>query len=86
MNEYLSTGDYAPAPNVCERMDMMLDHAKRICMLRGERNGMFDMRKHALWYTKGIRGSNKLRNQFSNVKTIVELYTLAEKVCELENG
>ena len=82
VNEYLSTGVYAPAPGISERMDMMLDHAKRICMLRGEKNGMFDMRKHALWYTKGIRGSNKLRNQFSNVKTLAELNELAVAICQ----
>ncbi len=86
INEFLNYGEYAPAPSNKERMRQMLEHAQRICDLRGERNGMFDMRKHALWYTKGIRGSNKLRNQFSTVKTIAELYTLANKVCELENG
>ena len=61
VNEYLSKGCYSPAPDYRERMDMMLDHAKRICDTRGEAHGMFDMRKHALWYTKGIRGSNQLR-------------------------
>ena len=81
INEYLSTGSYSPTPDNEERMRMMLKHAKMICEARGENHGMFDMRKHALWYTKGIRGSNRLRNQFSTVKTLDELEALAEAVC-----
>ena len=80
INEYLLTGTYSDAPDVEERMCLMLEHAKRICEARGERNGMFDMRKHALWYTKGIRGSNQLRNRFSTVKTYDDLRSLADAV------
>ena len=77
INQYLDTGSYDPDPDNAERMRLMLEHAKMICETRGEKNGMMDMRKHALWYTKGIRGSNQLRNRFSTVKTYDELCELA---------
>ena len=83
INEYLKTGAYAPAPGNKERMSMMLEHARLICEARGETHGMFDMRKHALWYTKGIRGSNRLRNRFSTVKTYEELCELASIISEI---
>ena len=82
IDDFLSSGAYAPDPTNEERMQMMLDHAQRICAARGEKNGMLDMRKHALWYTKGIRGSNKLRNRFSTVRSLEELKLLAEAVCD----
>ncbi len=78
INEYLQTGSYSPAPDNEERMRLMLTHARLICEARGEKNGMLDMRKHALWYTKGIRGSNHLRSRFSTVKSYEELCKLAE--------
>lgn len=83
INDYLATGAYAPAPGNKERMSMMLEHARLICEARGETHGMFDMRKHALWYTKGIRGSNRLRNRFSTVKTYEELCELAKIISEI---
>ena len=80
INDYLTTGSYSPDPSPEERMEIMLRHADAICKLRGTLNGMCEIRKHALWYTKGLRGSAKLRSEFSVVKTYEELKLLAEKV------
>ena len=82
INDYLKTGVYEPSPDNAERMRLMLDHARKICAARGESYGMFDMRKHALWYTKGIRGSNQLRNRFSTVSSYDELCELARIITE----
>lgn len=81
INEYLETGHYAPAPENEEKMRVMMAHAERICALKGEKNGVNEVRKHALWYTKGIRGSAKLRNAFSTVESLAELRELAAVVC-----
>lgn len=82
INEYLKTGIYSPVPDKSVRMEIMLAHAKRICELKGEKNGMCEIRKHALWYTKGLRGSAKLRSKFSTVATLEELDLLAKTVIE----
>lgn len=83
INDYLSTGHYTPEPDVETKMEVMLAHAKRICELRGDKVGMLEIRKHALWYTKGLKGSAKLRNEFSNVSSFEELHLLAEKTMAL---
>lgn len=83
INDYLTTGHYAPEPDVETKMEVMLAHAKRICELRGDKVGMLEIRKHALWYTKGLKGSAKLRNEFSNVSSFEELHLLAEKTMAL---
>lgn len=83
INDYLTTGRYAPEPDVETKMEVMLAHAKRICELRGDKVGMLEIRKHALWYTKGLKGSAKLRNEFSNVSSFEELHLLAEKTMAL---
>lgn len=83
---YLSTGEYDPDPTPEERMTIMLKHADSICRLRGVTHGMCEIRKHALWYTKGLKGSAKLRSEFSTVKAYDELKLLAEKVISLQNN
>ena len=85
INDYLTTGSYSPDPSPEERMEIMLRHADAICKFRGTLNGMCEIRKHALWYTKGLRGSAKLRSEFSVVKTYEELKLLAEKVTEIKD-
>lgn len=80
INEFLTSGTYSPAPTVSEKMKIMLAHANRICELRGEKIGMCETRKHALWYTKGLKGSAKLRKELSTVKSMDELTALSEKI------
>ena len=84
INDYLTTGCYSPDPSPEKRMEIMLRHADAICSIRGVENGMCEIRKHALWYTKGLRGSAKLRSEFSVVKTFDELKLLAEKITEIK--
>ncbi len=84
INEYLSNGHYSPEPSPADKMSLMLKHARSICDMYGEKHGMCEIRKHALWYTKGLKGSAKLRNEFSVVKTMDELMILAERVIEIK--
>lgn len=84
INEYFTDGKYSPDPTPEERMKIMLHHAEEICTFYGETRGMCEVRKHALWYTKGLRGSAKLRNEFSVVKSFDELKLLAEKIIDIK--
>ncbi len=80
INAYLETGAYPPDPTNNERVELMLSHAKKICEVYGEAHGMCEVRKHALWYTKGLRGAAKLRHRFSTVSSFEELQTLADEI------
>ncbi len=84
INDFFTNGCYSPDPSPSERMEIMLYHAEEICKARGEKLGMCEVRKHALWYTKGLKGSAKLRNEFSTVKTFDELRMLSQKVIEIK--
>ncbi len=85
INDYLTKGSYSPEPSPEERMSIMLQHAEHICNIRGLQHGMCEIRKHALWYTKGLKGSAKLRNEFSTVRTFDELKLLALKVIGIKD-
>lgn len=57
---------------------MMLEHARRLCVLYGEKRAMVEMRTHAAWYFKMIRGTKEYRKRVVLIKTYKEL----EEICQ----
>ncbi|MBD8028536.1 tRNA dihydrouridine synthase DusB [Ureibacillus sp. Re31] len=83
--QYLETGELKPEPSVREKMDVCLLHFERLMQLKGESVAVREMRKHASWYLKGIRGNGKVRNAINQVETAQELRALLNGVvAELE--
>ena len=42
--------------------------------------GIREARKHALWYTKGLRGATEYRRQMSNLESIEQLQEIAFRI------
>ena len=59
-----------------EIRDMMLRHARLQLKYKGEFIGIREMRKHVAWYTKGLKGSAKLREEINRVESYQELEEL----------
>ena len=57
---------------------MILRHARMQVELKGEYQGIREMRKHVAWYTAGCPGSSALRNDVNLVETLAELEELIE--------
>lgn len=60
-------GALLPQPSELERIDMCIEHFKRLCDFKGERVGVKEMRKHIAWYIKGIRDSAEMRNKVNKI-------------------
>lgn len=85
--QYLETGELRPEPSVREKMDVCLLHFERLMQLKGEGVAVREMRKHASWYLKGIRGNGKVRNAINQMETAAELRALLNGVvAELEES
>ena len=56
--------------------DTMLRHARLQIEFKGEYLGVREMRKHVAWYTKGLPGSAKLRDEINKVESYEELEEL----------
>lgn len=84
VNAYLNEGRILPEPPVSERMRVMVKHIHMICEYKGERVGIREARKHAAWYTKGIRGAAEYRRQLGQLESLTSLQEIAYKIC-LEN-
>ncbi len=80
INAALNCGNDYKEPDIHLRMAVMLKHIEKICEYRGMRNGINEARKHAIWYTKGIKGAAKYRNHLSNIKNIDELKIISDNI------
>lgn len=79
--EYEKTGVMPPRPTADMIRATMLRHAKLQMDYKGEYLGIREMRKHVAWYTKGLKGSAKLRDEINKVESYEELEALLyEKV------
>ena len=65
-------------PTKEEKKEMILRHARMQVELKGEYQGIREMRKHVAWYTAGCPGSSALRNDVNLVETLAELEELIE--------
>jgi nifR3 family TIM-barrel protein len=68
----------ADPPSLREVCEIMLEHAQLLCAWFGEHGGVRSFRKHGSWYTKGFRGSSRLRPLLMQVETLAGLRALLE--------
>ena len=88
INAYLEHERILPEPPVIERMLIMLKHIEKLCEYKGERVGIREARKHAAWYTKGLRGAAEYRAKMSSIESMDDLKYIAGEFIELskKNG
>ena len=82
VNEYLRNGVLLPEPDIDEKMNVMLNHIKKLCEYKGEYIGMREARKHSGWYIKGMRGAAAFRREIGCLEHMEQLEDLAKKVKE----
>lgn len=70
---YEKTGQSLPRPDIDEIRGTMLRHARLQIQYKGGYLGIREMRKHVAWYTKGLRGAARLREQINRAESYEEL-------------
>ncbi len=70
---YEEAGGFPPRPNIDEIRSTMLRHARLQIEYKGSYLGIREMRKHVAWYTKGLHGAARLREQINKVESYEEL-------------
>lgn len=74
-------------PNLMARRDMIINHLELSVAKKGDFSAMQEMKKHLLWYTKGLAGATSLRRQLMEIgepKKVVEFLTkYFEEISEL---
>ena len=77
--EYDRTGVLPPRPSKEVIKATMLRHARLQIEFEGDYLGIREMRKHVAWYTKGMKGSAKLRDEINQVESYEELKQLLDE-------
>ena len=82
IQRYLEEGTLLPEPSLQERLQVATEHFDRVLFYKGERIGLNEMRKHAVWYIKGVRGAAQLRDHIMQTKHPDEMKSLFQKILE----
>ncbi|MGB8658560.1 MAG: tRNA dihydrouridine synthase DusB [Candidatus Zixiibacteriota bacterium] len=69
-NRFLESGELLPEPSSEERMRVCLEHIALSVKEKGEYAGLITMRKHLIWYTKGMPRAKELRQQVFGLETL----------------
>ena len=77
--EYLETGTYQKVISDDEKLDYIVDHMNRLIDLKGEKIALLEMRSHAAWYIKGMRGATFVKREMSQVSTKEKLEELIDE-------
>ncbi|WP_148631320.1 tRNA dihydrouridine synthase DusB [Bacillus sp. E214] len=80
--KYLENGFLLPEPSVREKIDVCVLHLDRLIALKDEFIAVREMRKHAAWYLKGIKGSGRIRNEINECNTREQLVGLLYNMVE----
>jgi nifR3 family TIM-barrel protein len=77
---YLKQGKILPEPLIEERILVALQHFERVLRYKGERIGLNEMRKHAVWYIKGVKKAAQLRDEIMQTRSPEEMRVILSRI------
>ena len=80
--KYFLTGEKISPPNLIERVEVMKCHFKKLIEFKGENVAVREMRAHAAWYTKGLRGGAELRKNFNRAETAEDFEKILNSITQ----
>lgn len=63
-----------------ERIAVALQHLDLACLLKGEHQGVREMRKHLAWYTRGMHGAARIRQSLNHAITRDEVTAILQQI------
>jgi len=79
INTYFKDGVRLDGPTPADKVEVALRQLDLMIKYKGEHRGIMEMRKHAAWYLKGIKGSSKVKDQLNRVSTKDAIETLLKE-------
>lgn len=76
INAYLEDGTILEKPTDIERIDMCLKHLNYLKQIKPEKIVCLEIRNHAAWYLKGIKGSSEVKNKIMTSTKICDIITI----------
>ena len=74
MRHFLDTGEELPPLSVAERVELAKDHLAKSIEIKGDRRGVYEMRRHLSCYFKGLENFKETRMKLVTLTDVNELY------------
>lgn len=80
IKHYFRTGEHLPGPTIAERVDVCRTHLIKSIEWKGEKTGIFEMRRHYANYFKGIPNFKEYRMKLVNLQQVDEILEVLEEI------
>ena len=82
--DYLEKGIEPREISLEERLDMILKHMKYLLDFKVEKVAILELRSHAAWYLKGIKGMNEYKKEFFKATTKDDVLKIIKEIKDNE--
>ena len=82
VRHYLETGELLPQPSVLERIAIAKEHLAKSVEIKGDKVGVFEMRRHLSNYFKGLPDFKQTRMKLVTLTDVDELQDTISSIAE----
>ncbi len=80
IKHYYETGTFLAPPTLAERVETCRTHLLKSIEWKGEKTGIFEMRRHYTNYFKGLDNSREYRSRLVNSPLLSELHDILDEI------
>lgn len=82
IKHFFKTGEYLPEPTISERVDVCRTHFEKSILWKGEKTGVFEMRRHYANYFKGVPDFKEYRMKLVSLENIQDIHSTLDEINE----
>lgn len=82
IKHFFNTGEYLSGPTIAERVEVCKTHLEKSIAWKGEKTGIFEMRRHYSNYFKGVPNFKEYRMKLVSLETLSLIQEVLEEIRE----
>ena len=82
IKHFFKTGEYLPEPTISERVNVCRTHFEKSIIWKGEKTGIFEMRRHYANYFKGVPDFKEYRMNLVSLEKIEDIHSTLDEINE----
>jgi len=80
IKHFFNTGEILPGPTISERVEVCLTHLAKSIAWKGEKTGIFEMRRHYSNYFKGTPNFKEYRMKLVSLEDVATIFEVLEEI------
>ena len=82
IKHFFKTGEYLAEPTISERVEVCKTHLDKSIAWKGNKTGVFEMRRHYANYFKGIADFKEYRMKLVSLESVDDIHAVLEEINE----